>query len=260
MGLGGLLWYLASPKQARNAHQNYAAVLGRSPHDPESGRLARRAFQNYGKMLADFLLIGALSPKQLLDRVEMEGLGHLDAALAGGRGCLIAMPHLGAWDMGGAAGGALGYRLVAVAEPFPGSLNDAIVETREKFGVKVIMTGRSAVRQILDALRQNSVVCLVCDLPSGQGIPVEFFGQRAMVAAGPASFAIKTGAPILPACIYRAGRDRYKVRIEAEVSFDARTNVATLTQSVVNRLEALIRTAPDQWYAFKPMFTPLPGH
>ena len=42
--------------------------------------------------------------------------------------------------------GALGYPVSAVAERFPGSLNAAVVRTRERFGLNVITLGRSAVR------------------------------------------------------------------------------------------------------------------
>ena len=107
--------------------------------------------QNYGRMLMDFILLGSLSPSELTSRVTIDGLELLDAALALGRGAIMAVPHMGSWDMAGSYAGALGYRISAVAERFPGSLDSAVVRTRQRFGLEVITLGRAAVRAITDA-------------------------------------------------------------------------------------------------------------
>src|SRR3989441_13011102 len=51
---GGLAWFWLSRGQRRAALDNYAAALGRERTDPAVARVARRAFQNYGRMLMDF--------------------------------------------------------------------------------------------------------------------------------------------------------------------------------------------------------------
>jgi phosphatidylinositol dimannoside acyltransferase len=115
-------------------------------------------------MLTEFLLVGSLNREELLERVTIDGLDQVDAALAKGHGAIMAVPHMGSWDMAGAYAGALGYRVSAVTERFPGSLNDAVVRTRQRFGLDVITMGRSAVRAIIRALEANAVVALLCDL------------------------------------------------------------------------------------------------
>src|SRR5437879_11608485 len=178
---GGMAWFWLSGAQRSAALDNYAAALGRDRNDPDVARVARRAFQNYGRVLMDFLLLGSLTPSELIARMTNDGRENLDAALAGGRGAIMAVPHMGSWDMAGSYAGALGYRIAAVAERFPGSLNEAVVQTRQRFGLNVIMLGRSAVREITDALKANSIVALLCDLEQGPGVPVRFFGRQAVV-------------------------------------------------------------------------------
>ena len=251
---GGTAWFWLSPAQRRAALDNYAAALGREPTDPEVGRLARRAFQNYGRMLMDFLLIGSLSPDEVMRRVTVDGREHLDAALATGGGAIMALPHMGSWDMAGAYAGALGYRVSAVTESFPGSLNEAVVRTRLKFGLKVLTMGRSAVRAIMTALQSNEVVALVCDLEQGPGVGVRFFGRHAIVPGGPAAIAIKTGAPLLPVCQYRTKPGRYHVHVEPPLPVREHDTKETLMQRVIEHFERFIRERPDQWYAFRPMF------
>src|SRR5205823_3754010 len=118
---GGAAWFLLSRAQRRAALDNYAAALGRQRTDPEVARVARRAFQNYGRMLMDFLLIGSLTPEELVQRVTVDGREHLDDALAGGRGVIAAVPHMGSWDVAGAYAAALGYSVLTAAERSPGS-------------------------------------------------------------------------------------------------------------------------------------------
>src|SRR5438309_2976795 len=143
---GGAAWFWLSPAQRNAALDNYAAALGSDRSDPEVARVAKRAFQNYGRMLMDFLLLGSLTPEELIAKVTLDGRDRLDAALSGGRGVIMAVPHMGSWDMAGSYAGALGYPISAVADRFPGSLNEAVVATRQRFGMNVIMLGRAAVR------------------------------------------------------------------------------------------------------------------
>jgi len=251
---GGVAWYWLSRAQRRASLENYAAALGRPATDPEVSRTARRAFQNYGRMLMDFLLMGSLTPEDLLARVSVDGRDDLDAALAGGRGAIMAVPHMGSWDMAGSYAGALGYRISAVAERFPGSLDDAVVRTRQKFGLSVITLGRSAVRGISDALAANSVVALLCDLEQGPGVPVTFFGRRAIVPGGPAALALKTGAALLPACQYAVGPSRHHIHMEPALAIGPGDTKESLMQRIVDRFETFIRERPDEWYAFRRIF------
>jgi lauroyl/myristoyl acyltransferase len=256
---GGAAWFWLSARQRRAALENYAAALGRETNDREVSRVARRAFQNYGRMLTDFLLMGSLTPEELLQHMTIDGRDHLDAALAKGRGAIMAVPHMGSWDMAGSYAGALGYPIAAVAERFPGTLNDAVVRTRQRFGLNVIALGRSAVRGITQALQANSIVALLCDLEQGPGVTVQFFGRRAIVPGGPAAIALKTGAALMPACQYTTSPGRHHVHLEPPLTWLAGETKEGLMQRVVGRFEDFIRQRPDQWYAFRPMFTRAEG-
>ncbi len=256
---GGTAWFWLSAGQRRAALENYAAALGLDSNDPVVARVARQAFQNYGRMLTDFLLLGSLTPQELMQRMTIDGLDQLDAALSRGRGAIMAVPHMGSWDMAGSYAGALGYPIAAVAERFPGSLNDAVVRTRQRFGLNVIMLGRSAVRGITQALQANSIVALLCDLEQGPGVSVRFFGRRAVVPGGPAAIALKTGAALMPACQYATSPGHHHVHLDPPLAVADGETKEGLMQRVVNRFEDFIRERPQQWYAFRPMFAPAEG-
>jgi phosphatidylinositol dimannoside acyltransferase len=221
--------------------------------------VARRAFQNYGRMLTDFVLMGSLTPNDLIERTTVDGREHLDAALARGRGVIMAVPHMGSWDVAGSYAAALGYQISAVAERFPGSLNDAVVQNRQRFGLSVIMLGRAAVRALTEALSANRIVALLCDLEQGPGTEVRFFGRRAVVPSGPAALALKTGAALLPATQYATTPGRHHIHLDPALSLREGETKELLMQRVIDRFEEFIRERPDQWYAFRPMFRPLIG-
>ncbi len=218
-------------------------------------RVARAALHNYGQVLADFILIASLSAAQVLERVTVSGLEHVDQALAGGRGCIMAVPHMGSWDMAGSFAGALGYRVAAVADRMPGSLDGAVVATRQALGLKVIPLGRSAVRAIFAELQANGIVALLCDLPHGPGVHVRMFGRQITVPGGPASIACRAGAPLLPAYAVRTGPGKYHIFVDPPMPTDGRCSGKDshreLMQEVAGHFERFIRANPDQWFAFQ---------
>jgi phosphatidylinositol dimannoside acyltransferase len=216
--------------------------------------VAKRAFQNYGRMVLDFLLMGSLTPAELVQRTTVHGVEHLEAALARGRGVILALPHMGSWDNTGSYGGAAGYPITAVTGRFPGSLNDAVKETRERYGLQVLLVGRPAVRDIIEALKANRMVGLVCDQEEGPGVEVRFFGRRAVVPAGAAALALKTGATLMAGYQHMTQAGRHHIHLEAALSWPDGESKENLMQRIVNRFEEFIRERPDQWYAFRPMF------
>jgi phosphatidylinositol dimannoside acyltransferase len=255
--LGGSVWWAADGGRRRNALNNYAAVLDLPEDDPRVRQVARRAFENYTRMVADFLLMGSLRPDEIHSMVQLEGREHAEAALSGGRGAIVALPHMGSWDFAASLASVWGYRIAAVADSFPGSLNDAVVETRSVHGLQVIPLNRAAVRAINDVLDENGFVALLCDLPHGPGTEVRFFGRRAIVPSGPAAIAGRRGVPILPVYSRRVGPLTYRIHVDPPIE-PASTNgrmdkgaTADVMQKVVERFESFIRQHPDQWYAFR---------
>jgi KDO2-lipid IV(A) lauroyltransferase len=253
---GGAMWWAVDAGRRHNAQVNYSAVLGLPEDHPEVRRVARLAFENYGRMLADFLLIGSLRPDEVHAMVTFDGLEHADAALEGGGGAVLALPHMGSWDFAGSLAGSCGYRVAAVADTFPGSLNDVVVQTRAMHGVEIIPLGRSTLRAIESMLDRNGLVALLCDLPHGAGVDVRFFGRRAMVPSGPAAIARRRGVAILPVYSWRKGNRSYHIHVDPPIHPDGGRRrdpaaVAGLMQQVIQRFEVFIRQHPDQWYPFR---------
>jgi phosphatidylinositol dimannoside acyltransferase len=132
------------------------------------------------------------------------GMENLDAAVESGRGAVVTLPHSGNWDVAGLMVCRRFGGLVTVAERLkPQSLYDKFVAYRESLGMEVLPLTGGAVQasQVLqDRLRAGRVVCLLGDRDlTSRGVPVDFFGERTRMPAGPAMLAALTGADLLRA-------------------------------------------------------------
>lgn len=106
-------------------------------------------------------------------------------------------------------------------------------------------------RLLLDYLRRGGRLGLVCDLPDGKGILVDFFSEQARCTPAPAMIARRTGARIWMArCVRKGAATRFtleikelKVRRTANISEDIRL----ITADLHKQFEAWIREDPTQY-------------
>ena len=70
-------------------------------------------------------------------------------------------------------------------------------------GLTVVPLGEGSSAAVLRALRDGEMVGLVSDRDLvGNGIEVEFFGERTTLPGGAATLALRTGAVLLPVVVY----------------------------------------------------------
>jgi lauroyl/myristoyl acyltransferase len=232
---------------------NLRRITGRPPTPAE----VRAAFDSYARYWVELFRLPRVTAAELDAGITVDGLEHLDAALAAGRGAVVALPHLGGWEWGGAWLARVGRPMTVVVEPLdPPELLAWFAEKREAMGLHVVPLGPSAAASVMKALDDNRLVGLVCDRDiNGGGVEVEFFGEKTTMPGGPVTMALRAGAPVLPTAVYFDGdRHRAVVRPPLELTRTGRLrdDVARITQVLACELEDLIRAAPDQWHVFQP--------
>ncbi len=238
----------------RHLRRAHGGVLSGADLDRE----VRRAFTSYARYWAESFRLPGSTPAQLAAAMTHEGLEHVEEGVAAGKGVVLALPHLGGWDFGGAWLGSLGFRLVAVVEPVePPELFAWFAGLRRSLGMEVLPLGPGAGATTLRRLREGAVMALVCDRDIvGGGVEVEFFGERTTLPGGPATLALRSGAALLPSAVYfRDGGGHHAVMgppLEASRRGRLRDDVARVTQALAIRLESLIRVAPEQWHLLQP--------
>jgi len=238
------------------------------PHmgEAELAEQVRLAFASYARYWAESFRLAGTSAAELDAGMSTEGIGHIDRARAAGRGVIVALPHLGGWDAGGAWFTSVGYPMTVVVEAVePPQLFEWFCAERRARGLEVLALGPDVGVQVLRRLKDNGVVALVCDRDiTGGGVAVEFLGERTTLPSGPAALALRTGAALLPTAVYFDGRRGHRAVVRPALATTRQgrfgDDVARLTQLLADELEGLIRRAPDQWHLFQPNWPSDPGY
>ena len=230
-------------------------------------RAVQDAFDSYARYYVESFRLPSLTARTVDRGFTREGYEHVTAPLRAGTGVILALPHLGGWEWAGRWLVEQGFRMTVIVEPIePPELFEWFADLRAKLGMTVVPLGPKAAPAISKALRENQVVCLLCDRDIDRnGIPVRFFGEETTLPAGPAMLGLRTGAPIVPVGVYFT--ERYnghhavcRPPIPAERRGGLRDDVARVTQLLAAELEFLIRRAPEQWHLFQPNWPSDPGY
>lgn len=253
----------ANAKRRGVVRRNLARVVG--PADLE--RVVDEAFRSYARYWVEALRLPKPGLDEINRRTTVEGLENIAQYLDAGRGVVFVSPHLGSYDVAGAWLASYGWRMLAVAEELrPPELFEMFCSLRRSVGVEVLPAGKgSTARALLSALREGGAAGLVADRDiSGSGIEVDFFGEKTFLPNGPTVLAARTGAPIVVGALYQRPGGRYHGvlldPIEVEGGKPDAHRLRVLTESVVARMEDLIRREPGQWHLFQPNWPSDPGY
>lgn len=232
--------------------------------------LTAHAMRSYARYWRETFRLPRLDHAEVARRVERQTVGahHLDAALAAGRGAIVALPHSGNWDVAAVWLVAHGVPFTTVAERLqPESLFDRFVAYRESLGMEVIpLTGGAAppVALLTERLRAGGCVALLADRDmSRHGVPVQFFGAAATMPPGPSLLAATTGAALLPVHLAFAepdddGREGWRQWIGAPLDLgrgDLATRIGTGTQALAAAFEQHIGERPADWHMLATLWT-----
>ncbi len=214
-------------------------------------RIRKRMFRNFAKYLVDFFRFTRLDKEYIKANIEVKNIHYLDQALQKGNGAIVLSAHLGNWELGGVVVGLLGYPFYVVALAHKHKkVNDFFNFQRESKGVKVIPLGK-AVKASLSVLKENKLLALVGDREFTKGgVTVDFFGKPTLFPQGPAAFALKVGAPIVPGFMVRNPDDSFTLQFEKPIE-GQNYNLNELVTQYKIIIENYIRKYPDQWYMFR---------
>lgn len=232
----------AVPKLRRVAHEN----LGFALPDKNAGALIDGVFDSIARVLVTFARFPSINRDNVGDWLRIEGLDHLETALARGRGVLFATGHLGNWELSAFAFALLNRAISIVVRPLDNRFIDAFVEKTRGLSGNASIGKRDYVRGILQALSRNEMVGVLVDQHDQNGVPIDFFGRPAKTSTGIARFAAKTGAAVVPGfALWSREEQKYILRFFPEVVISGAVELDT--QNIHHQIESVIREYPDQW-------------
>lgn len=227
--------------------------------DSELRETSRAGFQSYAHYWCDAFRMPDWPRSRILD-LQVEGLEHIDQAVAGGGGLVFVGPHGGNYDHGAAFIAQRYGSLTTVAERLkPYRLFEKFVAFREELGMEVLGHGTGdLVATLQQRVEAGTIVGLVGDRDlSRHGIPVTFFGEPTRMPAGAALVARRTGATLLAVnFFYRNGQPAATVfePIPVPTSGTEEDDIRTITQSIAGRFEIGISQHPSDWHMLQPLW------
>jgi KDO2-lipid IV(A) lauroyltransferase len=220
----------------------------------ERMRILRGCFRNLGRLLTEFSHFPELNKSNISEFVIHDGLENYIEASRRGRGIIFMTAHFGAWELSSFAHSLYGYPLKFIVRPIDNSKVDALITHYRMLGGNVPIQRRRAGRDILKALRDNEAVGILFDqnTTSDEGIFVDFFGIPAATTPAIATFALRTGAAVLPGfLIWEESLGKHRLRFDPPVQLIETGNLehdVIENTKVFNRiLEGYVRKYPDQW-------------
>ena len=224
----------------------------------EADRRMRRGLGSYGRYWVETFRVPYVTDRELDRGFSFLGYGKIEEVRATGVGPILVLPHLGSWEWAAAWLGRVARTTVtAVVEVLePPEVFDWFGRLRQAFGVNVVPLGPRAMVDLVAAVKRTDIVCLLADRDiGGNGVEVEFFGERTTLPVGPALLSRRTGAPLLPTAVFFRGRQRVTVvgdPIWPDGSGRGREENQQLMQQVAAKLEELVVQAPEQWHLLEP--------
>lgn len=249
----GWLMYRVLRVRRRVVEENLAIAFGTTKTEKERDAIALRSYQNAVLTFCEFVRPDYVGEKalQLLTLPEITPLirEHRE------RPSVFLTAHIGNWELLGPGMQALGVEIDAVLKPLHNPLIDRWVARRRQQADIGLIPTTGSLKGIVTSLRKGRHPVFLADQDARRsGIFVDFMGQPASTAVGPAYFAVKMGVPIVAGFSVRNNDPLRTLRLlvypplwpDPNAPFEQ--EVARLTQAHVRLLEEVVRQYPESYF------------
>lgn len=221
--------------------------------EAERRAIARAAYRQLGRGLAELVAWRRLSASELEALVRFVGWDRYEAASAGGRGVVVAVAHFGNWELPARAAANRGMRVTAITRTLRGPINEKLLTLRREGGMREL-PDKNSTGAALRLLRRGETLAVVIDqnMRPSRGIFVDFFGTQACTTPAAAVFALRTGAPLFLVYDLREPDGSHCVSFEGPFALPPASRgqpaVHALTQELTRSVERMVRAHPDHWF------------
>lgn len=245
----GRLGYAFSPRQRKLALRTLALALPEKSAD-ERARIAKESFAHLGRSLAESVLDDRV-PLDELVKLDPESEAVARAALAEGKGVVVATGHIGNWELFAKRSASLGLPIGTVARQAQDPRLTALL-TRGRQGLRLFWReSPMAGREIVRFLKQGGAVGILIDQDTKvAGHFVPFFGRDAFTPRAAGDLAARLGCPMIFGCCYRVAPRLHRMivrPVEVARTGDAEQDSLALTAEATRQIEEQIRARPAQW-------------
>lgn len=246
--LGRLAWHVVR-RERRKALAHFAIAFPDSTEDQRRDAI-RAMFRHLGMSVFELAWLPNLDARLREKTTDVDGIDKVLELLDSGRGVICMTAHCGNWEWLAYVMGSYGRPVyVLQRERDAPEMNDYITNLRAKSGVRTIDRGSAtSARDMIQAIRRGGMIAFVIDQNiRTESVKVPFFGLPALTPIGPARFAVRTEAAVVPAVIERLPDGRHHARFLEPIFCKREDDPVALTAALTRIVEEQIRRVPEQW-------------
>jgi lipopolysaccharide heptosyltransferase II len=248
-GAFGLLAWAVLPGYRRLVRRNLEIAFGATMSAGEIRRLVRLHFYTLGANLLSVPRLARMPEAAVQERVDLIGLPGLRAALDRKEGVVMAINHIGNWELYAQLIGRV--RDVPVGAIFQSQrnkyLNRLIDRDRRRLGLETF-DRRKGYLGAVDLVQRGGILAILVDQHAGDGaLWTPLFGRLASTSTLAGIIAQSTGAPLVSVAIHTVGTARWRCVIEPP-SESRGKSVEEITSKLNRTLEREISVSPKDWF------------
>jgi len=223
---------------------------------PECRRIARKSIWNLVMNFVELAHAPKMDRAYLLKHLEgsEQASATLKRLIAKHGGVVLALPHMGNWDLAGIACVGDGIPLMAIARAQNNPLVDAWMRRNRMNFEAIDRRNKHAFVRIAHHLKGGGAFAILPDVRLNHpGVGVTVFGKPdVQFGKGMAKFARMGNVPVLPLFMERKDASHHAIRlcdpIFPDLDCDAEADARRITQAVWDLFEPEIRAKPEQWF------------
>lgn len=254
----GFVYYKLSKKRVHIARVNMDICYPELDAAQREARV-RESFREAGAWFMEAGAIWTWPAEKILSYVRVVNPEVYERALAANKGVILAIPHLGNWEvMGPFVTAENDFACFYKPDEKNPGFSEFIRQQRSRNGTLMASTDTRGIRLLYKHLKAGGVIGLLPDHnPSEQmGVFAPFFGRLALTGTLISSLARKNDAPVLTAAVIRTeeGFDIHFAEVMDQHSSDPELAARSLNKAI----EDCIALAPAQFHWVYPRFRKRP--
>lgn len=242
-------WLGLNARESRVARRNLELAY------PELGtaereRLHREILYSTTRQTLEMLRTWTRPAPQNLARLTRDGQALYDAALASGKGVIVAAPHFGNWELLNQWLSERGPIAIVYRPPESAARDGFLQIARGAGNVTQVRAEGPAVRQLFKVLKAGGAVGILPDQQPkmGDGVFAPFFGLPALTMTLVNRLAERTGATVLYAWCERTGPDlEFALHVRPASALLADPDPVVAATALNAGIEAVARRDPAQY-------------
>ena len=212
-------------------------------------KFIKEMWENYGKILAEYMFIKDFRFSKLSQNIEVEGQEVLEDIKKNNQPVIFISGHFNNFELMAMQIDKSGIDLATIYRPLNNRyLNKIMERIRKKYICnKQIKKGISGTKLLLNHFKKGSSIALMIDQRVSEGIKCDFFNKRAFTTTIPAQFIKKFKCKVVPVYIERKNNFYFKLTIQNPIQFSDKFTNDAITLELNNILEKMIIKNPSQW-------------